>query len=58
MKNNWMYGTYVAVVELPEALPSKTWCIAESFLDDGVQEAEQEIDTGFFDGGLAGSDIQ
>jgi hypothetical protein len=41
--------TYVAVVELPEALPAKRGCVSETLLDDCVQEGQDEIDTRFLD---------
>jgi hypothetical protein len=47
--------TYVTVVKLPEALPTQARRITKSFLNNGMQEAKQEIDTRFLDGRLAGA---
>jgi hypothetical protein len=48
-------GTYVAVVEFPEALPSEIGRVAEAFLDHGVEEGEQDVDSSLLDRSLAGT---
>ena len=54
----FLVKTYITIVELPKTLPTKARRVAKTFLENRVQEAQQEVDTSLLNRRLASSQGQ